>query len=52
VPLFAICRGIQVLEVALGGTLVQDIAGEVPYRSAAVSGGGPGSCWALGTDNA
>ena len=25
VPLFAICRGIQVLNVALGGTLVQDL---------------------------
>jgi len=30
VPLFAICRGIQVLNVALGGTLVQDIPGELP----------------------
>jgi putative glutamine amidotransferase len=29
VPLFAICRGIQVLNVALGGTLVQDIAAEL-----------------------
>lgn len=29
-PIFAICRGIQVLNVALGGTLVQDLATERP----------------------
>jgi putative glutamine amidotransferase len=29
-PLLAICRGIQVLNVALGGSLVQDIASEHP----------------------
>src|SRR5438034_10656705 len=35
VPLFAICRGVQVVNVALGGSLYQDIAGE--YRDAADS---------------
>jgi putative glutamine amidotransferase len=29
-PLLAICRGIQVLNVALGGTLYQDIAAQIP----------------------
>jgi putative glutamine amidotransferase len=30
-PLFAICRGIQVLNVAMGGTLYQDIATQLPH---------------------
>lgn len=38
VPLLAICRGLQVLNVALGGSLVQDIPSHV---ASTVSHGGP-----------
>jgi len=39
-PTLAICRGIQLLNVALGGTLYQDLASE---RPGAVEHAGPGS---------
>ena len=43
VPTFGICRGIQVLNVALGGTLVQDIPSQIDgtLRHSVPSGEGP-----------
>jgi putative glutamine amidotransferase len=34
VPIFAICRGIQTLNIAMGGTLYQDIPSECPSKIA------------------
>lgn len=42
-PVLAICRGPQVLNVALGGTLIQDIATEVPGALEHNPGGNRGS---------
>jgi len=41
-PTFAICRGVQVANVALGGTLVQDLPSEWPGSLAHESGRGRG----------
>jgi len=38
-PVLAICRGIQLLNVALGGTLIQDIPSEVPGAVVHETGG-------------
>ena len=42
-PIFAICRGIQLLNVALGGTLVQDIPSEATAHLDHQPGGAPAS---------
>ena len=41
-PTFAICRGVQIVNVALGGTLVQDLPSEWPGAMAHESGRGRG----------
>ncbi len=46
-PLLAICRGQQVLNVALGGTLLQDIASQVP---GAIEHRSEGERWATSHD--
>jgi putative glutamine amidotransferase len=40
-PIFAICRGVQVLNVAAGGTLVQDLPSEQPAALPHKPGGAP-----------
>ncbi|HEX6597772.1 MAG TPA: gamma-glutamyl-gamma-aminobutyrate hydrolase family protein [Gemmatimonadaceae bacterium] len=42
VPTFAICRGVQIANVALGGTLVQDLPSEWPNSLRHESGAGRG----------
>jgi putative glutamine amidotransferase len=51
-PVLAICRGLQVLNVALGGTLVQDIGSEDHWHHFTVNDLEPGSriAKAMGTD--
>ena len=51
-PVLAICRGLQVLNVALGGTLVQDIGNEDHWHHFTVNELEPGSriAKAMGTD--
>ncbi len=41
-PTFAICRGVQIANVAFGGSLVQDIPSQVPGALAHASGQGRG----------
>jgi putative glutamine amidotransferase len=41
-PVFAICRGIQLLNVALGGSLIQDIPSQVPQHLDHEPGGDAG----------
>lgn len=38
IPIFGICRGIQMVNIALGGTLYQDIYKQIPHARGHISG--------------
>ncbi len=45
IPVFGICRGIQIMNVALGGSLYQDIDDEYPSPACQHNGNSVGDAW-------